>query len=592
MLSIYSNPFQLQLRLHQNKTCQKISVKDFLEIPQDTKNTYCKNCKQWIDLNESQTHKNEGHNLTNKMVIPERCDYHSYRTSKVMCINCNLVMCSLCYESFVIHKNHVVISIDDFKEDKYIVSIKNFLDCFKEKLFKSENWLYNIIIQQNHFKESKEYIDNKDSSIINILNLFIKHQQNQEQNELFILSQTLLFYIDLFNIYSKLSENHANKKTIINYSNIINNIYKQQTKLQIFDSFINSIDYSSEKVPLEYFNNTLFQPFMSMYSLNYLFTMSLENKILCIAIIKNKVIAIGSSINIMFYSFFEQTQSFIEKGKIDIEAGSIQEGKDGLIYLSTFEGIEIITLNSTYTSYTKVHSIKDQIMKLSYVLGSNAEPIGKILLSKQQDIIYYINFFRDTSCIFYFKYKRVAQYDFIIHKDFDKLIYKVILTGKTDSILVCCFSKGIKIISLDTKEIIMEIFNYLYNPIELNDGMVLCFGINKSIKFQNLSHSESVHVTLVNNEELNNYNGVKFEPLLLEGNVLLMYNGTQFNVVEIMEQNFVLHNSAIEIQMDCKAQYERISPLIIHKDLQNSNYLIAVLNKISCKLVVLQLIKN
>ena len=328
-----------------------------------------------------------------------------------------------------------------------------------------------------------------------------------------------------------------------------------------------------------------------MYSLNYLSTMSLENKILCIAIIKSKVVAIGSSINIMFYSFFERTRSFIEKGKIDIEAGSIQEGKDGLIYLSTYEGIEIITLNSTYTSYTKVHSIKDQIMKLSYVLESNVEPIGKILLSKQQDIIYYINFFRNTSCIFYFKYKRVDQYDLTINKEFGKLIYKVILTGKTDSFLVCCFSKGIKIISLDTKKIIMEIFNYLYNPIELNDEMVLCFGIKKSIMFHNLSHSESVHITLVNNEGLNNYNGIKFEPLLLEGNVFLMYNGTQFNVVEIMEQNFLLHNSAIEIQMDCKAQ-EQISPLIIHKDLQNSNYLIAVLNKISCKLIVLQLIKN
>ena len=591
MLSIYSNPFQLQLKLQHNNNYQKISVKDFLEIPQDSKNIYCKNCKQWIDLDKSQTHKNEGHNLTNKMVIPEKCDYHSYRTSKVMCINCNLIMCSLCYESFVIHKNHMIISIDDFKEDKCIDSIKNFLDCFKEKLFKIENWLYNIIIQQNNFKESKEYIDNKDSSIINILNLFIRHQQTQEQNELFILSQTLLFYIDLFNIYSKLSDNYTNKKTIINYSNIIKNIYEQQTKLKIFDSFTNSIDYSSEKVPLEYFNNTLFQPFMSMYSLNYISTISLENKILCITILKSKVVAIGSSIDITFHSFFEQTQSFIEKGKIDIEAGSIQEGKDGLIYLSTYEGIEIITLNSTYTSYTKVHSIKDQVMKLSYVLESNVEPIGKIILSKQQDIIYYINF-RNTSCIFYFKYKRVDQYDLIMNREFDKLIYKVILTGKTGPILVCCFSKGIKIISLDTKEIIIKISNYLHNPIEFNDEIVLCFGTKKSMMFHNLSHSESVHITLVNNEGLNNYNGIKFEPLLLEGNVLLMYNGTQFNVVELMEQNFLLHNSAIKIQMDCKAQYGQISPLIIHKDLQNSNYLIAVLDKITCKLVVLQLIKN
>ena len=90
--------------------------------------------------------------------------------------------------------------------------------------------------------------------------------------------------------------------------------------------------------------------------------------------------------------------------------------------------------------------------------------------------------------------------------------------------MVCCVFKGIKIISLDLKETIAEIYDYLYTPIELNDRMILCFGTKDSVVFHNLFQSESVDVILLNNEELKNYKRIKFEPLLLERNTLLIYN--------------------------------------------------------------------
>jgi hypothetical protein len=249
-------------------------------------------------------------------------------------------------------------------------------------------------------------------------------------------------------------------------------------------------------------------------------------------------------------------------------------------------------LHLSYTSYTVITVIDIHILENE--LGcTNIGLLGELIIYNN-DIIHYIPNSISKNIRIYTLTNNNKDYAIDKLKPFELPIYKLMLTNKQYPVLICCLQIGIKIIAYKTKVNLISITEAVYYPIEINEGTVLCFGKNESVLMMGMSSIFTSNILILNNDTLGKYNGLKYCTLLLNGNDVLMCNGTSFNVVEFNEDKFIMLDTKLDVDLECNEDEQRKTMLIeyIKKDQYVNEYMIAIVNKSKCKLNIINVIKN
>ena len=599
MLSIYTKYCEVLLEIihtnTNNNETKRITVEEYLNSQCNNKSEYCVQCKQWVTINKIKQHMNNAgkHCVMQREILGQMCLYHPFRKTIAVCVNCRVELCCVCLKAFDVHKKHSVLLIKEYECDEYVDEMKRQCKLHEEQLMKYRKWLDEMINKQY----SGNTTCNGDDCYLGFETVKYNKQKNEEQ--LTKLSRGISLYERLFLVYTQLFDNYNNKRSIVNYYNIIHNIYNKQCKLSYFHSLSSLIQsqQSNNVFPFDKLNRNFFQPFPSVYTLHSLTSITVKDNILCMTGLKNNnnnnVLALGYADKILFYSI-QSGSSVSQIGYLALGASCIKEGKDNVLYLSTPNGIYIINLHLSYTSYTVITVIDIHILETE--LGcTNIGLLGELIIYNN-DIIHYIpNSISKNIRIYTLNDNTNKHYTIDRLKPFELPIYKLMLTNKQYPVLICCLQIGIRIIAYKTKVHLISINEAVYYPIEVNEGTVLCFGKNESVLMMGMSSIFTSNILILNNDTLKEYNGLKHCALPLHGNNVLMCNGTSLNVVEFNEDKFIMLDTKLDVDHESINENEQRKTTLIEyikKDQYVNEYMIGIINKSKCKLNIINVIKN